>query len=290
MELVNDNMIGRTFRTMIMLLLLFLGIGTSVSAQEASSGHGQSVTVNVMSYNIHHAEGVDGVLDLERIAEIIEQEKADIIGLQEVDNHWSERSEFQDQAKLLAERLGMFYTYAPNLDRDPLKEGEERRQYGTAILSKYPILHSENHSLTKIGNTEQRGVLEAIINVKGNHLHFYNTHLALTASEREIQIKEMIQLASTSKGPKIFAGDLNATPESKEMIPMYENYRDVFASNPDAFTYPAKNPSKRIDYLFTSGDIEITNSHVIRSLASDHLPIVAEIVLERESPFLNGHK
>lgn len=278
----------------LMSIALFMvslsGLQTKAGAEEMEFGRGLSVNVKVMSYNIHHAEGVDGVLDMERIGRIIEEEEADIIGLQEVDNHWSERSDFQDQAKWLAERLGMFYVYAANLDRDPLNEGEPRRQYGTAILSKYPILHSENHPLTKIGNTEQRGLLEAAINVKGNHLHFYNTHLALTTAEREIQMKEIIAITGESKGPKVIMGDLNAVPESIEMQPMYAHYLDVFADQPEAYTYPAVNPTKRIDYIFTSADVKTVETEVLQTLASDHLPLTAELVLERIDPFNNGGK
>ncbi|WP_254052778.1 endonuclease/exonuclease/phosphatase family protein [Bacillus sp. V59.32b] len=265
-----------------MLLIVSLsGLQNSALAKDQKFKRGKSVEVEVMSYNIHHAEGVDGVLDLERIARIIEESDADIVGLQEVDKHWSERSDFQDQAKWLAERLGMFYAYGANLDREPLKEEEPRRQYGTAVLSKYPILDSENHPLTKIGNTEQRGLLEATIKVKGNHLHFYNTHLALTSAEREIQIREINDIASRDKGSKIMMGDLNATPESKEMQPINANYNDVFAETHEAYTYPATNPTKRIDYIFTSDDIEADDAEVIKTLASDHLPLIAEIELER---------
>ncbi|WP_034261945.1 endonuclease/exonuclease/phosphatase family protein [Bacillus sp. J33] len=280
----------KVLSVLFMILLMLLGIGNSSFAEVSSLDRGQPVNVKVMSYNIHHGEGEDGVLDLERIAKIIEESNTDIVGLQEVDNHWSDRSDFQDQAKWLAERLGMFYTYAANLDREPLNEGDQRRQYGTAILSKYPIIYSENHFLSKIGNTEQRGLLEATINVKGNNLHFYNTHLALTSAEREMQINEIIEITSGSKGPKLILGDLNAAPESNEMKPMYSNYLDVFTDQDYANTYPADHPAKRIDYIFTSKDVETINTEVIHTLASDHLPIFAEIVLDREQPFYNGNK
>lgn len=275
-----------TLLSVIAVLLLVLGFSHNTFA----FGHGKPVNLKVMSFNMHHAVGEDDVLDIERIAKIIEESNTDIVGLQEVDNHWSSRSDFQDQAKLLAERLGMFYTYAANLDNEPLNDGDERRQYGTAILSKYRILSSENHSLTKIGNTEQRGLLEATINVKGNHLHVYNTHLALTPAEREFQINEVVKIANQSAGPKVIVGDLNATPESNEMKSLYDHYLDVFADQPTAFTYSAENPTKRIDYIFTSNNIETVSAEVIQSLASDHLPITAEIVLDREQPFLNGNK
>ncbi|MFD4930097.1 endonuclease/exonuclease/phosphatase family protein [Peribacillus butanolivorans] len=278
---------------MLAVMVLVVSLSSLVGnafAEEQEFPRGKSVNVNVMSYNIHHAEGVDGVLDLERIARIIEEGEADIVGLQEVDNHFSNRSDFQDQAKWLANRLGMFYTYAANLDYNPLNEGEPRRQYGTAILSKYPILKSENHLLPKIGNTEQRGLSEVTINVKGNHLHVYNTHLALTSAERQIQIEETINIAGESKGPKVIMGDLNATPESNEMKLMYSNYIDAFANQNEAYTIPAENPTKRIDYIFTSNNIETNGARVIDTLASDHLPVMTTIVLDRSEPFNNGEK
>ncbi|UOQ95103.1 endonuclease/exonuclease/phosphatase family protein [Halobacillus shinanisalinarum] len=272
----------------LLAVVLFASLtnsGSSVFAEKEEFSREESVNVKVMSYNIHHAEGEDGILNLERIAQVIEGTDADIIGLQEVDKHWSSRSDFQDQAKLLAERLGMFYTYAANLDYESSKEDEANRQYGTAILSRYPIIDSVNHFLPKIGNTEQRGLLEATINVKGTHLQFYNTHLALTSEERNIQIKEIIDIAGRSGGPKVIMGDLNAAPTSEEMRAMYTHYSDAFAGQNEAYTYSATNPTKRIDYIFTSKDMETKNAQVIESLASDHLPITLEITLDRSEPY-----
>ena len=105
------------------LLLFFLAPVSHSFAIEPTDASEKALQVKVMSYNIHHAVGEDNVLDLERIAKVIEDSGAEIIGLQEVDNHWSERSNFEDQAKWLADRLGMHYTYAANLDRDPLSLG-----------------------------------------------------------------------------------------------------------------------------------------------------------------------
>ncbi|WP_408008172.1 endonuclease/exonuclease/phosphatase family protein [Pseudalkalibacillus sp. A8] len=265
----------------VLLFVSFTILGSSASAEVKESSRGESIDIQVMSYNIHHAEGEDGVLDLERIAQVIDGSDADIIGLQEVDKHWSSRSNFQDQAKLLAERLGMFYTYAANLDYESSEKDKPNRQYGTAILSRFPILGSENHFLPKIGNTEQRGLLEATIIVKGIHLKLYNTHLALTPEERNLQIEKIIDISSQSDGPKVIMGDLNATPTSDEMKPMYEYYSDAFDGQNEAYTYSASNPTKRIDYIFTSKNMETSKARVIDTQASDHLPITSEITLER---------
>ncbi|WP_052427383.1 endonuclease/exonuclease/phosphatase family protein [Neobacillus niacini] len=241
--------------------------------------------IKVMTFNIHHG-GTDAILDLKRIAVLIKTSSADIIGLQEVDNHFSERSNFEDQAKWLANYLGMNYAYGVNLDYDPLQEGEDRRQYGTAVLSKYPILSAENHLLTNIpyqGNPkEQRGLLETVINVKGNHVQFYNTHLDdQRAEQRDLQIKEIHDIANQKEGTSIIVGDFNATPESAEILKMTAQYKDVFAElgqNND-FTFPADKPDSRIDYIFTSEDAKICTGEVINTNLSDHLPITAELVL-----------
>ena len=55
-----------------------------------------------VSYNIHHEVGEDGALDPGRISEVIRAAGADVVALQEVDRHWSERSDFADQASELA--------------------------------------------------------------------------------------------------------------------------------------------------------------------------------------------
>ncbi|MGF9663240.1 endonuclease/exonuclease/phosphatase family protein [Arthrobacter crystallopoietes] len=244
--------------------------------------------VRVMSFNIHHgADGADN-LDLERIARDIEASGSDIIGLQEVDNHWSTRSDFEDQAAWLADRLDMHYAYAANLDREPAEGQTERRQYGTAILSEYPILDSENHLLTNLEYaqrpTEQRGLLEAVINIEGNHVSFYNTHLDHQRSEqRQSQVKEILAVAEESELPSVLVGDLNAVPSAPEMQDIMTGFTDVFAAlgQDDAYTYPVEEPDRRIDYILTSDDIEAEAAEVIDTTSSDHLPIVADLSIEQ---------
>ncbi|MDM5224360.1 endonuclease/exonuclease/phosphatase family protein [Peribacillus sp. NJ11] len=287
------------FKKLFILLLSMIPMFSYSSETHATElpmfERGNETDIKVMAYNIHHGEGTDAILDLKRIADIIKTSGADIIGLQEVDNHFSERSNFEDQAKWLATYLGMHYAYGANLDYEPLQEGEHRRQYGTAVLSKYPILSAENHMLTNIpypvNPTEQRGLLDTVINVRGNHIHFYNTHLDnKRAQQRDLQIREILDIAKQKEGTSIFVGDFNATPESSEILKMSAQYKDVFAElgqNED-FTIPVDKPDRRIDYIFTSEDVKIRTGEVIYTNASDHLPITAELVLKKNSPFNNG--
>ena len=54
------------------------------------------MTLRVLSYNIHHAEGIDGKLDVARIARVINDCQPDLVALQEVDK-LVERTESIDQ-------------------------------------------------------------------------------------------------------------------------------------------------------------------------------------------------
>src|SRR5687768_9961267 len=95
------------FRGLITSLIL-LALGTSVSSAQESQP-----TFRVMTYNIHHGEGVDGKLDLERIATLIQQERADLVALQEVDRGVT-RTAKRDLAKELAELTDMHHVFGKN--------------------------------------------------------------------------------------------------------------------------------------------------------------------------------
>ena len=93
----------------------------------------------LLTYNIHGGIGLDGVLDLARIADVVEASGAQVVALQEVDRHLRAQSRYEDQAGLLAERLGMHLAYAVCVDLEPGRAGAPRRQYGTALLGTLPL-------------------------------------------------------------------------------------------------------------------------------------------------------
>jgi endonuclease/exonuclease/phosphatase family metal-dependent hydrolase len=247
--------------------------------------------VTVITYNIHHGVGADDVLDTDRIARLIRTEDAEIIGLQEVDRHFDARSDFQDQARLLARRLHMHYVYGANLDFEPLESGQPRRQYGTAILSRFPIVDHENTLLPGFAGSEQRGLLEALIKVRGTRVRVYNTHLQHNSptpesgqAQRQLQVAAILAETSESVGlPHTLVGDLNARPDSPEMQPLLDRFEDAWtlAGEGDGFTISSTNPTARIDYVLVSPEIDVERASVPSSLASDHLPVVAELELTR---------
>jgi endonuclease/exonuclease/phosphatase family metal-dependent hydrolase len=258
-------------RFMVVLTCLFLLTPTVAVAAPARQ-------LQVLTYNIHHGAGIDGVLDLERIAQVIEASGADVIGLQEVDKHWSARSNWVDQAAWLAGRLKLHFAYAANLDLPPLNPGEPRRQYGTAMLSRYPIKNFTNTLLPLYPTGEQRGLAVATIKVRGQKLRFANTHLTSNNNaERLEQAHRVVELLSGSRQPTILVGDLNAKPEAPEIKTLTAVWRDTWTEvgvGP-GYTLEADNPTARIDFLLHTPDLSPTSAEVPVTLASDHLPVTA---------------
>ena len=266
---------------LLIVLVGFLMVIPTVAAAQSEGGRPER-PLTVMTYNIHHGAGIDGVLDLERIAVLIERSGADAIGLQEVDRHWSERTNWVDQPAWFARRLKMHYAYAANLDLPPLDPGEPRRQYGTAILSRYPIKDFTNILLPKYPAGEQRGLAVASIRVRGAELRFANTHLTNNNNaERLEQSLKVVESLGRSSVPTLLVGDLNARPDAPEIKTLTAILNDTWTQvgvGP-GYTIEADNPTARVDYQLHSPRMTPTSATVPVILASDHLPVVASFTV-----------
>lgn len=265
--------------------LLAFGVATLAAGVFPAPAHAlPSRTVRVLSFNIHHGATAAGVLDLAAVAKAIADSGADVVGLQEVDRHWSERSDWLDEAAWLGDRLGMHVAYAANLDEDPATPGAPRRQYGTAVLSRYPILESRNTLLTKGGDpaTEQRGLLYARVMVRGVPLRVYDTHLQHTsAAVRQAQADQITGLIGGG-GPMVLTGDLNAEPAAAEITTLTGRYPDTWpATNPTdpGYSYPAEAPHARIDYVLSTATP--TAATVLPVTVSDHRPVLTTVTIRR---------
>lgn len=265
---------------------VFLNINTVVHAKAVTS---DPVTVKIATFNIAAGRGIDGFYNLSRIANAIEKTEADIIGLQEVDVHWGDRSRKDHMIEKLANRLNMEYYFAPIYDLDPVNENEPRRQFGVAVLSKYPITAAVNREITRLSTQNPNpfprltpGFLEAEINVEGAELAFYVTHLDYRSDPtiREMQVGDMKEIMKKNTY-SILVGDLNATPNALELKPLQETYTDVWrtSGNGQGYTYPTTKPDRRIDYILVSPRIKVNKATILESTASDHLPVIAKITL-----------
>jgi len=242
-------------------------------------------TLRVMTYNIQAGGG-----NLDSIAAVIRRSDADVIALQEVDVHWSERSAYVDQPDSLAKLLGMQARFAPIYDLPGADSTKPRRQFGVAFLTKFPVVYFMNYPLTRLSTQTANpvaapspGFLEIMIDFQGQRVHLYNTHLDYRSDPRvrEQQVGEMLRLIeSVPQSIAVLMGDMNATPDAPELQPLLRHLSDSWASSLGAgLTYPARDPAKRIDYVLTSRHFSARDQTVLPTLASDHRPVVMNLVL-----------
>ncbi len=241
--------------------------------------------MRALTFNIRHGVGLDGVHDLERVAQVIEGAAADLAAVQEVDRHLSPRSGYLDQAAWLARRLDMHMAYGPVVDLGPAESGPDgaRRQYGIALLSRAPLRAPRNLLLTRPRGGEQRGLLGAVVDVDGRAVRVFCTHLQhRSRTERLAQATQIAESLAAGVGPVVMMGDLNAQPGDPEIAPLTEVLDDawIVAGDGAGFTFDAAIPHARIDYILTSEDLVARSAAVLPTDASDHLAVVAELDLD----------
>jgi endonuclease/exonuclease/phosphatase family metal-dependent hydrolase len=234
----------------------------------------------LLSYNIHHGEGVDGKLDLERIAGVIRAVEPDLVALQEVDRK-VKRSDAVDQPAELARLTKMQVVFGANIE---LQGGH----YGNAVLSRLPIVRHKNHLLPNVEASEQRGVLEVEVELKSadERLLLFATHLDYRADNRErlASARAINELAlAHTRQPALLAGDLNDTPDSKTLAELAQQWTS--ASEKPLATVPVHRPTRQIDFLLYRPDDrwKVVEVKVLdEAVASDHRAIFA--VLELSPP------
>ncbi|RPE13267.1 endonuclease [Chitinophaga lutea] len=259
----------------LLLLLAVMSAGCTASRQATA----QADQVNILCYNIHHANppSVKDRIDIPAIAKVIAGTAPAIVALQEVDVHTDRSGKELHQAEALAKQFGMQYFFAKGIDYG----GGE---YGVAILSKYPILETKRYPLTTLPGTngEPRVLATALLQLPNNkRILMACTHLDAQRSDsnRLVQIKEIMDILKEQRYPVILAGDLNA-PNGTPVIDALD--RQFTRTCGDcAPTIPVENPRRCIDFVaFTPGRFEVLKHAVIpETYASDHLPVNAVLRL-----------
>jgi endonuclease/exonuclease/phosphatase family metal-dependent hydrolase len=272
---------------MLVSVLAAMGLAAcaSLPAIESTPADAPPRTIRVMTYNIQYGGGGQ---DLDSIIGVIRSAGPAIVALQEVDVHWSARSSFQDQAMAIARALDMEVRFAPIYSIADSTGARPPRQFGVALLSRFPILSFTNHPLTRLSTQDSTaspqpmpGFLEALIDVRGSgRLRVFNTHLDYRRDPavRRRQVAEMLDRIGPATTATILFGDLNASPDAPELQPLFQRLTDAWptAKGP-GFTIPADQPVRRIDYVLVSPGLAGGNAWVPVTTASDHRPVVVEI-------------
>ena len=232
--------------------------------------------VVVASYNIHGCVGSDGRLDPPRIAAVLRDIDADVVGLQEVGVH-TMGGEIVDQLAYLAGSLGLTPVAGPTLERGA-------GSYGNALLTRLPIQGCRRIDLT-VGRREPRGAIDVELGVKGHRLRVVATHLGLDWRERRKQRSLLIEELKDDEGPLVVLGDLNQWwPLGRRTIGPWPG----FATLPCPGTYPSRLPLLVLDRILARPAKSFDTIAVLRtrlaSRASDHLPVRATLALRGIRP------
>jgi endonuclease/exonuclease/phosphatase family metal-dependent hydrolase len=236
--------------------------------------------LRVFCYNIHHGEGLDGKVDLGRIAQLIKESGAHVAALQEVDRNMA-RTRRVDLAGELARQLGWKAYFSPNLRT---KDGGE---YGNALLTALPVVAWKNTVLPQGRPTEPRGLLQATLRFQDGDVEILTTHLDADRRDDERLRQAPAVLAAVAQLPAerpfVLCGDFNDSPKGPAYALLAAVLTDSWSElTPDepGFTIPADKPTSRIDFFWTKPRlIKPTKVTVLSSLASDHRPVVGDFML-----------
>lgn len=246
--------------------------------------------VRVVSFNIQHGTDDRGRPALDRVGAVLAGLRPDLVGLQEVDQGFGERSGWADQAAVLAERLGLEAVFLPTITRG-------RGGYGNAILSRFPVLEADLGPLPTRDTEEDRAVIRALVETPDGPLHMLNTHLnhlPWDGAGRERQLtaigRFVKRLRTSSPAPVVLTGDFNAPPGRGELVPLRRVLNDAWTAVNGPFarlswlygrapggTFPSIWPVRRIDYVFVSPDLVPVAAFVPGGRASDHRPMVVDL-------------
>jgi endonuclease/exonuclease/phosphatase family metal-dependent hydrolase len=232
--------------------------------------------LRVATYNIHRCRGLDGRTRPERIAEVLHGVDADVIALQEVVGAGPRHG---GHAQELGAALGMGWAMAPT-------RLQRLHAYGNVVLSRFPIVHHVRYDLSW-KTCEPRCCQRVDVDLGGRLLHLYNVHFGTAILERRVQAERLAGIVSDRRvtGPKVVLGDFNEWTRGPASALLSERLHgvDLRAHLRRWRTYPGVLPLVHLDHIYHAGPVDVRRVELVRTrrslIASDHLPLVAELAI-----------
>ena len=209
---------------------------------------------------------MDGRFDPDRTIRVLQQIDADVVGLQEVEQHKVNNLDFLDYVARETEYQAIA---GPTLLR-------KSRHYGNALLTRLPVLNIRRVDLSQPGR-EPRGALDVTLQGSKHTVRVMATHLGLRPGERREQVRVLLSmLESRSTDVSVLLGDLNEWLLWGQPIRWLRRH---FTVSHQPRTYPSFFPLFALDRIWVepaSALIAIEAIHgPLPRTASDHLPLKA---------------
>jgi len=237
----------------------------------AGGAAASATALRVATWNIHGAVGIDGRYAPARIVGVLREIDADVVALQEVASEEAHTSFLAD-----LERDTGYHVVAGLLRQ------HHGSDFGNAILSRFPVRSVEHLDLA-VDHYEPRGALDCCIDLGLRPLlRVVATHLGLRPGERREQVRRILaRVECDSPRPTLLMGDLNEWYLwGRPLRWLHSHFREMPAA---PRTFPARRPVFALDRIWVSpaGSLRHVARHAtpLARSASDHLPVVAEIMV-----------
>ena len=259
--------------------LLTLGgqdVAVEVTAGALPEGYIKVASYNIKTLSYNHSDPTSTSDQLAAVTEVLRAADADIVGLQEVDQYTSRSGSDVSQVQALAEALGYpYYRFTKTTD---YRGGE----YGHAILSRYPILSAEDYYFAdapgNIDGTEPRAFSRNVLNVDGQEVIFYNSHLA-NGTQAQLDYMSNFMEADFDAGRKVLmTADFNMWPWSFDGC--YDTDKLTALNGGDDLNYFEETTTDSgvpIDNIIVSDNVDYfwdpardSGVYITESTASDH--------------------
>jgi len=231
--------------------------------------------LKIVSWNLHYGvtPGLTGgpAVDLGETVDYIRAQDADVVLVQEVERGWI-LAGGTDTLQYLADSLHMYWVYA----------GAHDRQFGNAILSRYPIVDPDMIRLPYGAGPQGRSAILGTVATSKGPIQFVSVHLqhkdddATRVSEVEALLAGLKPVPS-----RVVAGDFNDTPDSRAVALMlaagYTSAQDALFHEQN--TYVGSDFNARIDYQFLQG-VSGTGFAIGNSGRSDHLNLTSTVAVQ----------
>lgn len=247
-----------------------------------------SQILSVATLNLAHGRGLAPtqlglphetfVANLDAVAAVIKRERPDVLAVQEADAPSTWSGSFDHVQRLAAAAGYPHIHHGIHFDTD--KRGL-KLEYGTALLA-HRVFDTPASFRFAARPLDTKGFVTAEIEFDGRPLLVASAHLdARSASIRSRQVEKMISCLGSSDKPIVLMGDLNSRWSRKnDAVRLLASRLGLHAYRPDQpglATFHANGPSKRIDWILISGDLEFVDYRVWPDRLSDHLAVAADL-------------
>jgi endonuclease/exonuclease/phosphatase family metal-dependent hydrolase len=230
--------------------------------------------IRVATYNVHACVGKDGRHDPGRVADVISELDADVVALQEFTYPASVALETRTPVVLTTLDS---YQCALGPTRERTRQ-ETTECFGNALLTRHPLVEVHRIDLS-MEPWEPRGALAATIDVGGALLHVLAAHLGLRVHERRFQVRQMLEyLDSVRNTLVVVLGDFNDWLPGGSAAHVLDHR---LGRLPRPASFPVSWPFLPLDRIWVQPARAVRrifrHATPAARLASDHLPVVAEI-------------